>query len=57
MLETLNQAVRTPEMRKKITFTLIMFLIFRIGTHIPVPGFDKAAIDQLVNQAKLLGFF
>lgn len=57
MLETLNQAVRTPEMRKKITFTLIMFLIFRIGTHIPVPGFDKAAINQLVNQAKLLGFF
>lgn len=57
MLATLNQAIRTPEMRKKIIFTLIMFLIFRIGTHIPVPGFNKEAIDQLVDQAKLLGFF
>ena len=57
MLETLRDALKTQEMRKKIVFTLIMFLIFRIGSHIPVPGIDKAQIAALIEQIKLLGFF
>lgn len=44
-------------MRKKILFTLMMFLIFRIGSHIPVPGIDKTQIAALIEQIKLLGFF
>lgn len=57
MLETLRDALKTQEMRKKILFTLVMFLIFRIGSHIPVPGIDKAQIAALIEQVKLLGFF
>lgn len=57
MLETLRDALKTQEMRKKILFTLMMFLIFRIGSHIPVPGIDKAQIAALIDQIKLLGFF
>lgn len=57
MLETLRDALKTQEMRKKILFTLMMFLIFRIGSHIPVPGIDKAQIAALIEQVKLLGFF
>ena len=57
MLETLRDALKTQEMRKKILFTLVMFLIFRIGSHIPVPGIDKAQIAQLIEQISLLGFF
>lgn len=57
MLETLRDALKTQEMRKKILFTLMMFLIFRIGSHIPVPGIDKAQIATLIEQIKLLGFF
>ena len=57
MLETLRDALKTQEMRKKILFTLMMFLIFRIGSHIPVPGIDKTKIAALIEQIKLLGFF
>lgn len=57
MLETLRDALKTQEMRKKILFTLVMFLIFRIGSHIPVPGIDKAQIAELIERISLLGFF
>lgn len=57
MLETLRDALKTQEMRKKILFTLMMFLIFRIGSHIPVPGIDKTQIAQLIDSIKILGFF
>lgn len=57
MLETLRDALKTQEMRKKILFTLMMFLIFRIGSHIPVPGIDKTQIAALIENIKLLGFF
>lgn len=47
MLTTLRDAWRIPEIRKKILFTLVMMLIFRIGSAIPVPYMNKAAIEQL----------
>ncbi len=57
MLDTLRDAVKAPEMRKKILFTLMMFFIFRIGSHIPVPGIDRTVIAQYIEQANFLGFF
>ncbi len=57
MLSTLKSAVKAEDTRKKILFTLMMFLVFRIGTHIPVPNINPAIIQQLTEQAKLLGFF
>ncbi len=57
MLSTLKSAVKTEDTRKKILFTLMMFLVFRIGTHIPVPNINPAVIQELTAQAKLLGFF
>ncbi len=57
MLSTLKSAVKAEDTRKKILFTLMMFLVFRIGAHIPVPNIDTSVIEQLTNQAKLLGFF
>ena len=57
MLSTLKSAVKAEDTRKKILFTLMMFLVFRIGTHIPVPNINSEIIHQLTEQAKLLGFF
>lgn len=47
MLTTLRNAWKIPDIRKKISFTLIMLLVFRLGSAIPVPFMDKAAIAQL----------
>lgn len=57
MLSTLKSAVKAEDTRKKILFTLMMFLVFRIGAHIPVPNIDTSIIADYANQAKLLGFF
>ena len=55
MLTALGNIFKIPELRDKIIFTLIMFAIFRMGTHIPVPGVDPAAIEQLFANGNLFG--
>ena len=40
MLQTLRNAWKIPELRKKIIFTLFILLIYRVGNVIPVPGID-----------------
>ena len=55
MLDALGNIFRSPELRQKIIFTLIMFAVFRMGTHIPVPGVDPSAIEQLFAQGTLFG--
>ena len=55
MLSALGNIFQIPELRQKIVFTLIMFAVFRMGTHIPVPGVDPSAIEQLFAQGTLFG--
>ena len=55
MLEALSNIVKIPELRQRIIFTLIMFGVFRLGTHIPVPGVDPTAIEQLFENGSLFG--
>ena len=56
MLETLRSAWKVADLRKKVGFTLLMFLVFRIGAHVPVPGVDPAALEKLL-QGQLFGIF
>ena len=55
MLSALGNIFQIPELRQKIVFTLIMFAVFRLGTHIPVPGVDPSAIEQLFATGNLFG--
>lgn len=55
MFGALANVIKIPELRQKITFTLIMFAVFRMGTHIPVPGVDPTAIEQLFANGSLFG--
>lgn len=57
MFNTLINAWKIPDLRKKLLFTISMLIIFRIGSVIPVPGMDRTAIAELVNQGGLIGFF
>ena len=50
MFETISNFLRVGEIRNKILFTLLMLIVFRIGTFIPVPNVNAeilAAQDQL----------
>ena len=55
MLETLKGAWKVVELRKKILFTLLMFVIYRVGAHIPVPGIDTSQIAGMLDNA-IFGF-
>lgn len=46
MLQTLKNAWRTPEIKKKIVFVLFILLLYRIGTVIPVPFVDAANFSR-----------
>ena len=49
MLGGLAAAFRTPDLRKKILFTLGLLAIYRLGTVIPTPGVDYTAIQKCVS--------
>lgn len=55
MFSALANIYKIPELRQKVIFTLIMFAVFRLGTHIPVPGVDPSAIEQLFATGNLFG--
>lgn len=55
MLGGLVRAFKIQDLRQRILFTLYMFIIFRIGAHIPVPGVDAARIQFLFEQGTLFG--
>lgn len=50
MLEAIRNAWKIEDLRKRILFTLGMFLVFRVGAHITVPGLDASAVEQLFGQ-------
>ena len=52
-LTTIRQAVRTPEVRKKLLFTAGIFIVFRIFAHIPVSGVDVAQLKNLFASNQL----
>lgn len=54
MLKTLQDIFRTPDLRKRILFTLGIIFVYRLLTHIPVPGVDPSALSNLFSSSQLL---
>ena len=46
MLKTIAKAWKIEDIRRKIIFTLLMLVVFRIGSNIPVPGIDREVLNQ-----------
>ncbi|CAM5354049.1 Protein translocase subunit SecY [Lysinibacillus sphaericus] len=55
MFQTISNFMRVRDIRNKIIFTLLMLIIFRIGTFIPVPNVD-ATVLKATDQFNLVGF-
>ncbi|MCH4827762.1 MAG: preprotein translocase subunit SecY [Planococcus sp. (in: firmicutes)] len=55
MFQTISNFMRVTDIRNKIFFTLLMLIIFRIGTFVPVPNVD-ASVLQATDQMGLVGF-
>ncbi|MDP4675618.1 MAG: preprotein translocase subunit SecY [Candidatus Nanopelagicales bacterium] len=48
-LSAFAAAFRTPDLRKKLLFTLGMLTIFRLGSFVPTPGVDYSAIQRCID--------
>uniref|UniRef100_UPI00402A942A preprotein translocase subunit SecY n=1 Tax=Veillonella magna TaxID=464322 RepID=UPI00402A942A len=55
MLEGLSNILKITELRNKVAYTLLMFIVFRAGVHIPVPGVDASVIESLFTAGGLFG--
>lgn len=49
MLRTIARAWKIGDIRSKIIFTLLMLLVFRVGTNIPVPGIDRQILSEIFS--------
>ena len=55
MLETFRNAWKVEDLRKRIIYTLVMLLIYRVGSVIPTPGVNVDYIAQQVSNISMLG--
>ena len=55
MIQAVRSAFALPDLRKKILFTLLILMIYRIAAHIPVPGVDQNALNNLFNTTSGVG--
>ena len=51
MFKTIKNALKTPEVRKKLLYTLILIVIFRFGCYITVPGVDTFTLAEQMSSA------
>lgn len=56
MFSLLTSIFTIPELRKRTIFTLLLIIVIRIGTHIPIAGVNLDKLSALFNQPGILGF-
>lgn len=57
MFETVRNAFKIKDLRKKIIYTLLMLVVVRLGCQIPVPGVDASVLSEWFEDNNSLDFF
>lgn len=59
MINKMQNVPKVPELNKRLLFTILMLIVYRIGVHIPTPGIDSEALAEFFNMARgtVFGFF
>ncbi len=59
MFRSVQNIFKIPDLRRKIFFTLAIFVVYRIGGHIPTPGIDSGALALFFDRARgtILGLY
>jgi preprotein translocase subunit SecY len=56
--EATGGIIKNSELRKRITFTLILIAVYRLGVHVPTPGVDGSTVLKFFqNQGGIFGLF
>ncbi|MCK4965875.1 preprotein translocase subunit SecY, partial [bacterium] len=50
MIETLKNSFKIPELRRRIIFTLLVIIVYRIGGHVPCPGINASALGEFFRE-------
>ncbi len=56
MFKTIANAWKIPDVRKRILYTLMMLVVYRLGCYVPVPGINIAFVREAITGNSLLGF-
>jgi len=48
MIQAVRNAMSMPDLRRKLLYTLLILVVYRLASHVPVPGVDQAALRQLL---------
>jgi len=51
LFKTIKNALKTPEVRKKLWYTLVLIIVFRLGCYITIPGVDALKLDELMSSS------
>ncbi len=49
MFKTIKNAIKTPEVRKRLLYTLVLIIVFRLGCYITVPGVNSIALNEAMG--------
>ena len=52
MFKTLKNALKTPDVRKRLLYTLLLIVVFRLGCYITVPGVDSIALNEAMSNTQ-----
>jgi len=55
MIQAVRSAFALPDLRKKILYTFLILAIYRLAAHVPVPGVNTQALNELFQSNQLLG--
>ncbi len=55
LIQALMDAFSLPDLRRRLLFTLSMLVVFRFVAHVPVPGVNITALEELFRTNQLLG--
>ncbi|HID64857.1 MAG TPA: preprotein translocase subunit SecY [Anaerolineae bacterium] len=56
MLQAVRNVFILPDLRRRLLFTFLILVIYRLASHIPVPGIDPEALSRVFESNQLLGF-
>ena len=56
MFKTIRNALKTPDVRKRLMYTLLLVVLFRLGCYITVPGVNIIALNEAMTTNGFTGF-
>ena len=48
MIKAIQNAFKIPELRKRIIFSVLLLIVYRLGAHITLPGIDDNALESIL---------